>query len=680
MIITSHHIIGILYNTFSELVSSDLFPRNMIANAYQHGSDWDSLKVTELGVNMKTLMSQTTTNSFKFETHDSTVVQSFHAREFDKNFQSIIQTSLISRKHLIVGELKGIYDWLRDPANAPNEAAITGLKNQIERSRREIDLNYRLISSTNPQEGELVELQQRINDAEVGLTSITMALKAEEDKKLAYDKQVRFLATNLQVQELLLGWINKALPPSIQNELKQWLDKPIKMDNIINFGDIDSVVPIVPTTASMSPSDLPWDEYTRLYVVLAAIRKKYGLSTSVDRKEFHTQLFNKTNKMKTMEGVKAYLHDKLFLLFSMLDGTDEALNLKSKLTCVVLNIEHIDRFVDVTHKIQETIETSVVAITDTQYQTALLQIIRADDHFWRTRDGAGKEKTIAFVGFKIKKDSQGDKMTGHGKPRTGHDSSKGADGDNSTTKITCNWCNKPGHVMKDCRAKANGKDQHPDALARYQKFKAKKDGNKKRPQEKKEKANNANSNKKKKRSGGDDDDPAVDFANIARAYAPSNDSNSSTAMSSRVSSTLPTDVAKEPTIIDSGANMHTVFAKPTEMTNVEPTKRQLAFGNNESLPIQSVGSINHMKKVGVVANMPVNLASPSQLAKVNGITTLLTAKRGYLLKPNATIKINPSDVLLKVPLVNGLYQADTPKLWKAMDYPADDSDSDATDE
>jgi hypothetical protein len=649
-----------------------------------HGSELDAVKLQEQGVNLKILSTMIAGSTFKMKTSDNKVIQAFHTKDFENHMKGLFESALVSRTHLVWGELRSVWDWAQNPGNIPwsvDELAKSKhkLQQQAEKlTALQAEHQGTIIAQSGKDSGAQVVADSKaiIEDQKLANRADNDTYFTEKKKREKWEKRANFLAVNLQLSELILGYIQKIVPKSICIELQEWFVEQTKIDDIITSFNSKIVAVLNDDFDVFKPEATPWSKFERLPTVLARIHERYAISTHLELKGFHSALFNKTYSMRSVEVFKSYLNERLLVAISMLAGTGEALSNKDILTCVIINIEMIDRFKDCTQKLQDKFSTSQ-DLTYEELQESWTTITRADDHYWRTKDGAGKEPTIAFLGWN-KKDSQQDKMEGHGKPKSDDKTAKNkvktsdksggtASGSGSVGVVTpvkrkCNWCNRENHKYNECRDRENGKPQHPEAKARYESLKAKLD-------KRKAKKDSTSTPPKKKvkfahTTANDDasDDGIDQVSHITLLLQEANGNMSFTATDDRPSS----NAIDVPTCFDSGSNSHTVLSHPTEMTGMKKSDRVIGFGNKATLPIKAVGDIGAMKKVAVVPNMPINLISPGKLATDNGMISILTKKTAYVLRPGARITIDPNEVCFKAPLENGLYMADTKELWKTM--------------
>jgi hypothetical protein len=129
------------------------------------------------------------------------------------------------------------------------------------------------------------------------------------------------------------------------------------------------------------------------------------------------------------------------------------------------------------------------------------------------------------------------------------------------------------------------------------------------------------------------------------------------------------DVTIEPDE-DGGATV--IFGRDIESLDVS----SIGFGDNKKLPVQFTGSIGSLDNVQVVKGMPRNLVSASSLAQDNNLPILLTESCAFICTPGTKFALKKANILMEVPVVNGLYEVDTAELWTRLGAIIPDVDED----
>lgn len=481
------------------------------------------------------------------------------------------------------------------------------------------------------------------------VADITLTYKS----RLAFERLRRAAIQTLEVaheiDNILIGFCKRMMPPSFFKFGNDFIAcNKARPDRV-------GVDPTIPTLDIPGVLRRPVEDLTRYATLLAEIQTTRGLVTIYQRTQFRNDLLSKPEyRFKSTEILQDYLTKIWYPYTKCLEGTDSALTNLDCLQALVYNLLDVPRFTTLKEEFANKMDIDPLFRGNISLEL-LMQVIKRytsnDDLHWHRNTDKNTEvnSMLEINSANWKKNvNQKQKLAAQGGSQSSLTAKTGPRP--VPPSVLCHWCGA-NHFVTNCPVKIAEKPQTEAGKD------AKRATNKRLNEEKL----SGIKTYKKDSNMVDNNDGMISLfsadTDLHDAITESDEVNSI-----EISSAAPTTpamirgVIPPDVVIDSGAAITTLSAKPSFLSNVKPSDQILSYANHSTSKVECTGDLGEMKNV-VVNKDTKTLVSLPKLCTENKLPIVCDDRMMYLLKPSAKVQFRAADVLLKAPLKAGLYRA-----------------------
>ena len=676
-----------------------------------HGSESDIARNLKEGYDQATLK-KLLSELPEFPIASDKVKQAYIANEWFTKFTGVLGACNLDPVHLDTDTLSMNLNYVQDKDNKPvSEAALREMKYQADTEHQ----IYVALQSQIVESKLLPVLTARRDATKLSLDATRKTLRDAEQKKIHWTNTVKGLLVNLQLTEIIFAAFRTKLPAEAKEKIRFQLESrdDYYTDALENEGNGYTSVTAYAGARSYDFDQYQPTDFTRLSIAFQTLKHDYGRVDATQRQLFKTHLGDpEISKMAQNTKVEHFRTQRFDPAVKMLRHTAQELDNVEYLTTLFLLIEHIPRFEGAIMMIKE---KHAPFDDDTDIKDIYRRLYDADETYWRRQGtSAGPADTLAFSTFFGKhKVKSGDKIKGYHKEASESAGYDARGGGKQRDLRPCEWCKKCVlHKPSECydnpanegkpRVPFYKKESKPQASGgrgggrnggngggRGGGGRGRGGGNwnpRANAANKQEKENPKVSKRKASETDGADEGkeepkpksalkgsnevhkPATTMVKFKGHLATlcGSDDEDGCDFRANVSNVDRNDPLNVTTVVDSGANIHTIINATVHMEDPTPSSRTIGFGDNNKLPIRESGPIGALQDVQVVDGMSVNLASANKIAVDNKMPIILTDTVGYMLYANSTLEFRAEDIALEFPVIDGLYQMDTAKFWRVM--------------